>query len=108
VKGRACRWKSFSHAPHEMSAKKRSQQTKPTPSNPAPTAPAAAASATSGATAATAEENVPWIESADPRRRMIGKIALVVLWIYVAALCLLAVDQWFNLGIFGPKIPPLP
>jgi hypothetical protein len=39
---------------------------------------------------------------------MIGKIALVVLWIYVAALCLLAIDQWFNLGIFGPKMPPLP
>lgn len=39
---------------------------------------------------------------------MIGKIALVVIWIYVAALCLLALDQWFNWGIFGPKIPPTP
>jgi hypothetical protein len=92
-----------------MSAKKRAQQPKPTPSNPAPTAPASASMTSSGgAAAATTEENVPWIESSDPRRRMIGKIALVVLWIYVAALCLLAVDQWFNLGIFGPKIPPLP
>lgn len=87
-----------------MSAKKRSQQSKSSPSAPASPAPAAAASAAVAAN----EDNVPWIESADPRRRMIGKIALVVLWIYVAALCLLAIDQWFNLGIFGPKIPPLP
>jgi hypothetical protein len=91
-----------------MSAKKRAQQPKLTPSNPAPTAPAAASMASGVTATATTAENVPWIESSDPRRRMIGKIALVVLWIYVAALCLLAVDQWFNLGIFGPKIPPLP
>jgi hypothetical protein len=31
-----------------------------------------------------------------------------VLWLYVAALWLLAIDQWCNLGIFGPKTPPLP
>lgn len=64
------------------------------------TAPSLAGAADSAATS--------WIESADPRRRMIGKIALVAIWIYVAALWLLALDQWFNWGIFGPKIPPMP
>jgi hypothetical protein len=29
-------------------------------------------------------------------------------WIYVAALWLLALDQTFNWGIFGPKMPPIP
>ena len=24
-----------------------------------------------------------------------------------AALALLAIDQWFHLGIFGPKVPPI-
>lgn len=92
----------------KMSAKKSSQQPKnsPTPSTaPAPTAAAAAGAA---APAATAEEMTPWIESTNPRKRMWGKIALVVLWVYVAALWLLALDQWFNWGIFGPKIPPVP
>lgn len=49
-----------------------------------------------------------WIDSSNPRRRMIGRIALIVIWVYVAALWLLALDQWFNWGIFGPKIPPVP
>lgn len=85
-----------------MSAKKSSAQPKSTPvPAPAATAPAAMA-------ATASEADVPWIESSDPRRRLIGKIALVVIWVYVAALCLLAIDQWFNLGIFGPKVPPLP
>lgn len=43
-----------------------------------------------------------WIDSPDPRRRRWGKILLVVVWLYVAALWLLALDQWFNWGIFGP------
>lgn len=65
----------------------------------------------SPATAAAAAADVPsapWIESSNPRRRMIGKIVLVAIWVYVAALWLLALDQWFNWGIFGPKIPPAP
>jgi len=32
----------------------------------------------------------------------------VALWLYVAALWLLALDQTFHWGIFGPKIPPIP
>lgn len=52
--------------------------------------------------------NVAWIDSADPRKRLVGKIALVVVWLYVAALMLLALDQTFHWGIFGPKIPLVP
>ena len=40
-----------------------------------------------------------------PRQRVIAKVVLLALWIYVAALWLLALDQWFNWGIFGPKTP---
>jgi hypothetical protein len=42
------------------------------------------------------------MESNDHRKRLIGQIALWALWIYVAALWLLALDQWFKWGIFGP------
>ena len=37
-----------------------------------------------------------------------GKIVLIGVWIYVAALWLLALDQTFHWGIFGPKVPPVP
>jgi hypothetical protein len=69
------------------------------------------ASATPAPAAAPAEATkpfVPWIESDDPRKKMIGKIVLVAAWIYVAALWLLALDQTFHWGIFGPKVPPVP
>lgn len=52
--------------------------------------------------------SVPAIESKDPRRRLIGQIVLTVVWLYVAALWLLALDQTFDWGIFGPPLPPLP
>lgn len=73
-------------------------------------APAAAAPA---APAAPAAESIPaappsWLDSADPRKRLWGKIILVAVWIYVGALCLLALDQTLNLGIFGAKTPPAP
>jgi hypothetical protein len=87
-----------------MSAKKKSQPPKPVPATVAVATPAPAAPTVPPA--ATAEP--AWIDSPDPRRRLWGKIALVVLWVYVAALWLLALDQWFNWGIFGPKIPPVP
>jgi hypothetical protein len=47
-------------------------------------------------------------DSADPRKRTIARIALAGIWIYVAALWLLALDQTFHWGIFGPKVPPVP
>lgn len=74
----------------------------PVPAVAGPASPAPASN--SPATAAF----TPWIESTDPRRRTIGKIVLVGVWLYVAALWLLALDQTFNWGIFGPKPPPLP
>ena len=88
-----------------MSKKNRQKQ--------AATAPAAAAQSAPASVAATApaaepEAHVPWIESTDPRKKMFGQIAYVAVWIYVAALCLLALDQTFHWGIFGPKIPPTP
>lgn len=80
--------------------------------NPAP-APAAPATASgldlsSGAAAVPAPTFTPWIDSNDPRKRTFAKVALVAVWLYVAALWLLALDQTFDWGIFGPKIPPSP
>lgn len=37
-----------------------------------------------------------------------AKVILVGVWIYVAALWLLALDQTFHWGIFDPKGPPMP
>ena len=86
-------------------ARKNANKTPPPATGPAPAAPAAAAPAA----AASAGEPAPaWIDSNDPRKRMFGKIVLVGVWVYVAALCLLALDQTFHWGIFGPKVPPVP
>jgi hypothetical protein len=71
-------------------------------------APAAQTSAAGGAAAGTAEPPAAWVDSTDPRKRTIGKVVLIGVWIYVAALWLLALDQTFHWGIFGPKIPPVP
>ena len=59
--------------------------------------------------AAPAPDPAPpsWLDSTDPRKRRWGQIILVGVWIYVGALWLLALDQTFHWGIFGPKIPPL-
>ncbi len=86
-----------------MSAKK-SQRPAPTtrPSAPVPAASPAESTAVQSAPPPS------WLDSDDPRKRLFAKIALVVVWIYVGALCLLALDQTFHWGIFGPKIPPIP
>jgi hypothetical protein len=87
-----------------MSAKPgKKSASQPAASSPAP-APVPAMAAAGEAAAAPAA----WIDSNDPRRKMIGQIVLVGVWIYVAALWLLALDQTFNWGIFGPKVPPVP
>jgi len=86
-----------------MSAKK---SKRPTPTTP-PAAPAPAA-APAEPTAVPSAPPPSWLDSDDPRKRMWGKIILVALWIYVGALCLLALDQTFHWGIFGPKVPPVP
>lgn len=77
-----------------------------TEAGPAGALAGSAASATDGAS--TTEGFTPWIQSSDPRRRTIGKIVLTGVWIYVAALWLLALDQTFHWGIFGPTVPPVP
>ncbi len=51
---------------------------------------------------------VAWFDSNDPRKRMLGRIVLAGVWLYVAALWLLALDQTFRWGIFGPAVPPVP
>lgn len=88
--------------------KKSASHVTPTPARTA-TAPIAA---TAGVGAASIGDVPPgstaWIDSTDPRRRLIGKLILIGVWIYVAALWLLALDQTFNWGIFGPKVPPIP
>ncbi len=87
---------------------------KPAASAPMPSLQSAPAAVAAGAAPApTAEavapgEHVAWMDSTDPRKRLIGQIAYVLIWVYVAALCLLALDQTFNWGIFGPKLPPTP
>jgi hypothetical protein len=89
----------------------RKSANKPTPARPAaaPIAsePAGVTVAGSGAAVASAEPT-SWLDSSDPRKRLWGKIIFAGIWIYVGALWLLALDQTFNWGIFGPKVPPLP
>jgi hypothetical protein len=96
-----------------MSAKPSKKSAKKNPvSAPAGGAPAPAAVATTSVTSAAATATPPapaaWIDSTDPRKRTMGKVVLVGIWIYVAALWLLALDQTFHWGIFGPKVPPVP
>jgi hypothetical protein len=97
-----------------MSAKHGKKHPKSTASSPAPAAsnpaatPGSMADVPATAAAGAAGENVAWIDSNDPKRRLIAKWVLVGVWIYVAALWLLALDQTFNWGIFGPKMPPIP
>jgi hypothetical protein len=81
-----------------MSAKK---ARKPAPAATPSPVPATAPAMTEAAPPA-------WIDSDDPKKRQWAKIILAVVWLYVAALWLLALDQWFHWGIFGPKVPPTP
>ena len=81
------------------SAKQRANKSLP-PLAPEVTPPNPAAASSSGAPAVDAP--VAWIDAANPRRRLIGKIVLAGVWLYVAALWLLALDQTFHWGLFGP------
>ncbi len=75
---------------------------------PVPADVSGSTNASTGAATATAESPPSWLDSSDPRKRMWGKIIFIGVWIYVGALCLLALDQTFGWGIFGPKVAPLP
>jgi hypothetical protein len=78
-----------------------------TPAAPVPAAVGPAAESPAPA-APAAGTFTAWIDSTDPRKRALGKAVLVGVWLYVGALWLLALDQTFDWGIFGPRIPPLP
>ena len=97
-----------------MSAKHSRKKASRPESSPVIPAQAQEARADAGEPAVTLDggaavaEAPSWIDSTDPRKRMVGKIVLIAVWIYVAALWLLALDQTFHWGIFGPKVPPLP
>ena len=96
----------MSAKPSKKSANKTARST-PVAALPLSPTPVGAAAATSAGTLDGGAE-VSWLDSTDPRKRMWGKIIFVGIWIYVAALWLLALDQTFHWGIFGPKVPPLP
>ncbi len=98
-------------------SKKSARKSQPSPPStsvpaaaPTPALASLATAAVSSAVAGTvqADATSSWLDSSDPRRRMIGKIVVAAVWIYVAALWLLALDQTFNWGIFGPQSPPIP
>lgn len=90
----------------DMSAKHSKKSAKKEAAAPVRAIPTA--TATSAAAAATPPAPTAWIDSTDPRKRTMGKVMLAGVWIYVAALWLLALDQTFHWGIFGPKVPPVP
>ncbi len=83
-----------------MSAKKTTSGAAPAPVSPSPS-PAPASAPEAG-------ESASWLDGQDPQKRLWGKVILGAVWLYVAALWLLALDQTFHWGIFGPKVPPLP
>ena len=92
-------------AKHSRKSAKREAASQPAAASAPTPSPASAPSASS---ATTADAGTAWIDSTDPKKRKIGKLVLVGVWIYVAALWLLALDQTFHWGIFGPKVPPVP
>jgi len=77
--------------------------------SPSP-APGVASGPTATAPGSVTPTEAPpaWLDSPNPRKRTLGKVVLAGVWIYVAALWLLALDQTFHWGIFGPNVPPLP
>ncbi|MEO5961096.1 MAG: hypothetical protein ABIZ49_02915, partial [Opitutaceae bacterium] len=65
-----------------MSAKKsRKSPPAPKPAAQIPAMAAASAGSPAGVPASLAE-TTPWIESTDPRKRLVGKIAFFAIWIY--------------------------
>ena len=78
-----------------MSAKKKRPDSAPTPSP----VPATAA----GPSAATVTEE-PFYK----RHPKIANAVFAALCVYVAMIWLLALDQTFHWGIFGPKVPLVP
>ena len=94
----------MSAKPSRKAAAKSARMPEPAPAGPAP----ARSIATPPAAEVAAVPAPSWLESTDPRKRRWGQIVLVGVWIYVAALWLLALDRTFDWGVFGPTTPPLP
>jgi hypothetical protein len=67
-----------------------------------------AAPAVPVASAAASPTTVPPADEFRQRHPRIASAIFAALCIYVAMLWLLALDQTFHWGIFGPKIPPTP
>ena len=67
-------------------------------------APSASLAPVSASSAASTPEAAPFYQ----RHPKIANALFAALCVYVAMLCLLALDQTFHWGIFGPKIPPVP
>lgn len=84
-----------------MSAKPAKKKSHPPGAPAVPVTPAPVTAAPVPVPAA--EPSTSWLDSTDPRKRRYGQIALIVVWLYVAALWLLALDQLFGWGIFGAK-----
>lgn len=80
-----------------MSAKPSRRNARPTPGGAATTPTPAAPAGPAGEVTAAAT----WLDSPDPRRRQLGRWLLAGIWVYVAALWLLALDQTFRWGLFG-------
>ncbi len=80
-----------------MSAKNKRAAAQKSP----PTPPSAISLPTDTTTAVTAE---PFYK----RHPKIANAIFAALCVYVAMLWLLALDQTFHWGIFGPKVPPMP
>lgn len=95
-----------------MGKRSREKQAKRAAQQPAQPAAAAATAVPMTATAAgpavgDAPESAPQGPGFLDRHPQVATLILIGVWLYVAALCLLALDQWFGWGIFGPKPVPL-
>jgi len=90
-----------------MSAKsKKNAAQKPAPAKPSPGAAAAVPmpAAAAPAAAVTADTTEPFYK----RHPKVANVIFAALCVYVAMLWLLALDQTFHWGIFGPKVPLVP
>lgn len=87
-----------------MSAKKKNRTASPANNTiPATAAPTPAQASAPSIAAATTAAGPQAVASPNPeRQKLIANITMVVVCVYIAALYLLALDQWFKWGIFGP------
>jgi hypothetical protein len=85
-----------------MSAKKKNRPASPAPAKSPVASTPAVSPAPSMAAAATAAGPDAVAAPNPERQKLIATVTMIVVCVYVAALYLLALDQWFKWGIFGP------